>query len=173
MRKNVNWTSARVLGSTEDSTRADTAAPRDTVLASDQGPGPPLVSATAPTGARPLAVPGSIFRAALDRSHWLTFGYERDQLPVPVAGEDFFRPSRAGANPVAFTGDSLLVAGFAWPGNTERLLRGAAWAVVENVGSGHVVLFADSPLYRLLWRSTYRLVTNAILMGTGRLRREE
>ena len=79
-----------------------------------------------------------------------------------------FRASRAGANPVVFTGDSLTVSGFAWPGNTERLLRNTAYAVVENKGSGHVVLFADSPLYRLFWRTTYRLFQNAMLFGPGR-----
>ena len=31
-----------------------------------------------------------------------------------------------------------------------------------------VVLFAHSPVYRLFWRSTYRLLENAILFGTGR-----
>ena len=166
MRKGVDWTSARVIG--EDSARGDSTATRDTSLAPDQHPGPALVPATAPNGSKPLPVPGSIFRASLDLSHWLTFGYEGDHLPVMMSGSRFFRASRAGANPVAFTGDSLLVSGFAWPGNTERLLKGTAWAVVENQGSGHVVLFADSPLYRLFWRSTYRLLENAMLMGTGR-----
>jgi len=167
MRSSVDWTSARIVGTTDDSTRSDSAS-RDTTLAPDQRPGPPLVSATAPNGARPLDVPGSIFRAHLDLSHWLTLGYEGDQLAVMMAGSQFFRASRGGANPVAFTGDSLLISGFAWPGNTERLLRGTAWAVVESHGRGSVVLFADSPVYRLFWRSTYRLLENAILMGSGR-----
>jgi hypothetical protein len=168
MRRNVDWTSVRIVGSDEDSTKADTTVARDTTLAPEQRPGPPLVPATADDGRKPLEVPGAIFRATLDRSHWLTFGYERDQLPVMMSGDQFFRPSRAGANPVAFTGDSLLVSGFEWPNNTERLLRNTAWASVERHGSGSVVLFADSPVYRLFWRSTYRLLENAMLMGTGR-----
>ncbi len=168
MRKNVNWTSVRIVGSDEDSTKADTTVARDTTLAPDQLPGPPLVPATADEGKKPLEVPGAIFRATLDRSHWLTFGYERDQLPVMVSGDQFFRPSRAGANPVAFTGDSLLISGFEWPNNTERLLKNTAWAAVERHGTGNVVLFAHSPVYRLFWRSTYRLLENAMLMGTGR-----
>ncbi|MBI1723304.1 MAG: hypothetical protein HYR48_05290 [Gemmatimonadetes bacterium] len=168
MRSKVDWTSVRIVGSDEDSSVGDSGAVRDTTLAADQRPGPPLVAATAPKGTEPLDVPGSIFRATLDRSHWLTFGYEHDQLPVMMSGSNFFRPSRAGANPVAFAGDSLLISGFVWPNNTERLLRNTAWAAVENVGRGHVVLFADSPVYRLFWRSTYRLLENAMLFGTGR-----
>ncbi|MEK6769314.1 MAG: hypothetical protein AABY85_10055, partial [Gemmatimonadota bacterium] len=163
MRTKVAWTSVRIVGSDDDSSASDSGAVRDTTLAADQRPGPPLVAATAPSGKHPLDVPGTIFRATLDRSHWLTLGYEREQLPVMMSGANFFRPSRAGSNPVVFTGDSLLVSGFVWPNNTERLLRNTAWAAVENVGSGHVVLFADSPVYRLFWRSTYRLLENAIL----------
>jgi hypothetical protein len=167
MDRDVDWTSARIVGSDADSARSDTTA-RDTTLGPDQRPGPPLVPERAGDGSRPLDVPGAIFRASLDLSHWLTFGYEREALPVMMNGDQFFRPSKAGANPVAFTGDSLTISGYTWPDNTERLLRNTAWAVVERVGRGHVVLFADSPVYRLLWRSTYRLLQNAMLLGTGR-----
>ena len=33
-------------------------------------------------GPAPEFVPGAIFRATLDQTHWLTGGYEQDQLPV-------------------------------------------------------------------------------------------
>jgi hypothetical protein len=77
-------------------------------------------------------------------------------------------PSEKGDNPVVFVGDDLTLAGFTWPGNTEKLLRGSAWLAVENVGAGRVVLFAENPLFRGFWRGTAKLVTNAILFGTGR-----
>ena len=164
MRRGVDWTSSRIVG---DTGSADSTV-RDTTLAADQRPAPPLVSPTAPDGSDPISVPGAIFRAALDQSHWLTFGYEQPSLQVMVSGSSFFKPSRAGSNPVVFTGDSLHTSGFVWPGNTERLLRGTAWAVVEPKGRGSVVLFSNSPVYRLFWRSTYRLLTNAVLFGPGR-----
>lgn len=168
MREKVDWTSARIVGQTDDSTKSDSASQRDTVLSIDQRPGAPTVSPTAPNGARPIDLPGSIFRATLDQSHWLTFGYEAARIPVLIKGDQFVRASRAGANPVVFAGDSLTMSGWTWPNNTERLLRGSAYAVVENKGSGHVVLFADSPLYRLYFRSTWRLLQNAIVMGSSR-----
>ncbi|MGH7529667.1 MAG: M14 family zinc carboxypeptidase [Gemmatimonadales bacterium] len=139
--------------------RADTAA---------SGTVPALVSATAPPRDRPEWIPGAIFRATLDPTHWLTFGYEGRQLPVFIEGDTFWEPSRGGANPVVLTGDALLLSGFAWPGNTERLLQGTAWAVVENHGSGHAVLFLSDPLFRGFWRGTARLFTNALLFGPGR-----
>ena len=129
---------------------------------------PPLLSPTAPSRDKPEWLPGSIFRATLDRTHWLTLGYEQDQLPVFLDGSTFWKPSKGGANPVVFSGDSLTLAGFTWPDNTERLLKGTAWAVVENQGSGRVVLFLGDPLFRAFWRGTARLVSNAILIGPNR-----
>jgi hypothetical protein len=144
---------------------ADTTLKADTTAA---GLVPPLVSATAPPKDRPEWIPGSIFRATLDPTHWLTLGYTGDRLPVFIDGDVFWRPSKGGANPVVFTGDSLVLSGFTWPGNTERLLKGTTWAAVENQGSGRVVLFLGDPLFRAFWRGPARLVTNAILIGPNR-----
>jgi hypothetical protein len=109
-----------------------------------------------------------IARGTLDRRHWLTFGYDRDQLSVPVNGDVFLSPSRKGDNPVVFAGRDLVLAGFTWPDNTERLLQGSAWAAVENVGRGKVILFAGDPLFRAYWRGTAGLFNNALLFGPGR-----
>jgi hypothetical protein len=128
---------------------------------------PPLASPEADTD-RPGPVPGSIFRATLDASHWLTMGFRSNTLPVMLRGSTMLAPSKRGDNPVVFVGDSLLLAGFAWPDNTERLLNETVWATAESLGRGQVVLFADDPLYRGFWRGPARLLTNAMLFGPGR-----
>jgi hypothetical protein len=156
--KEVGLATVAAVGA-DSGAKADTTAP---------GTVPPLVSSTAPAKGRPEWIPGTIFRATLDLTHWLTLGYERDQLPVYVEGDTFWKPSQGGANPVAFTSDSTALSGFTWPGNTERLLKGTTWATVENQGSGRVVLFLGDPLFRGFWRGTARLVTNAILVGPNR-----
>ena len=155
--KDVSLSTIATVGS--DSGKADSTI---------QAGAPPLLSPTAPPRDRPEWLPGSIFRATLDRTHWLTLGYEQDQLPVYLDGSTFWKLSRKGANPVVFSGDSLTLSGFTWPDNTERLLQGTAWAVVENQGDGRVVLFLGDPLFRGFWRGTARLVTNAILIGPRR-----
>ena len=136
-------------------------------LESDPSLTPPLVSPSAGDDT-PAFIPGSIFRATLDQSHWLTMGYERQSLAVMMRSSTLLKPSEDGDNPVSFIGEDLLLSGFTWPDNTGPLLNGAVWAAVERHGRGHVVMFADDPLFRAFWRGTARLLTNAMLFGTRR-----
>jgi hypothetical protein len=126
---------------------------------------PPIASPSARPGRVPEAVPGAIMRATLDRRAPLTYGYEQDSLPVLVDSAYFFRPSKEGTNAVVFAADparTLHVAGFVWP-TTEALLRGTAYVIDEPAGRGHVVLFAEDPNFRAIWRSTTRLFFNSFL----------
>jgi len=127
----------------------------------------PFVSPSASGNQNPESTPGAIARASLDRTHWLTWGYQRDKLAVPVPGE-YMRPSKNADNVVMFTDKDAILAGFTWPGNTEKFLTGSVWATVENVGRGTVVAFAENPLFRGFWRGTAGLFNNAILHGAGR-----
>ena len=106
-------------------------------------------------------------RATLDRTTPLTFGYNESTLPVLVDSAYFFRPSKEGTNAVVFSsGDDnrapLRIAGFIWP-DTERLLRGTAHILEEPTGRGHVVLYAEDPNFRGIWRATTRLFFNSFL----------
>ena len=145
----------------------DSGAKADSAAAGDA---PPLVSKTAAPRDRPEWIPGAIFRATLDTTHWLTAGYDRDKIPVFIDGDTFWRPSKGGANAAAFTdsADSLVLSGFTWPDNTARLLKGSTWAAVENQGNGRVVLFLSDPLFRAFWRGPAKMLTNAILIGPNR-----
>jgi hypothetical protein len=131
---------------------------------------PPIASPSSRPGRTPEAVPGAIMRATVDRSTYLTYGYEDAQLPVLVASGYFFRPSKEGTNAVVFAGDAsqrLHISGFIWPDNTERLLRGTAYLLDEPTGRGHVILYAEDPNYRGIWRITTRLFFNSILFSSS------
>src|SRR5947209_9189939 len=134
------------------------------------GGAPALLSPSAPPRDRLAWIPGAIFRATLDTTHWLTLGYDRDRLPVFIDGDTFWKPSKSGANAAAFSDpvDSLVLSGFTWPDNTARLLKGSTWAAVENQGSGRVVVFLSDPLFRAFWRGPAKMLTNAILIGPNR-----
>lgn len=131
---------------------------------------PLIASPSARPGVVPEAVPGAIMRAQIDRTTYLTYGYEDAQLPVLVNSGYFFRPSKEGTNAVIFSpdaGTSLRLSGFVWPNNTERLLRGTAYVIEEHGGRGHVILFAEEPNFRGIWRTTIRLFFNSILFPSA------
>lgn len=146
----------------DDKKKLDTA---DTTVTSSQRP--PFVSPSAKGNREPESVPGAIARATLDRSHWLTWGYTRDKIAVPIPG-DFLKPSKTGENVVVFDEKDPVLAGFTWPGNTSKYLSGSVWASVESSGRGSVIAFAENPLFRGFWRGTAMLFANAVLFGSGR-----
>ncbi|HKP16741.1 MAG TPA: hypothetical protein VJT85_11760, partial [Gemmatimonadaceae bacterium] len=116
----------------------------------------------------PEAVPGIHADVLLDRTHWLTAGYDTPRLTVLVEGDLFLRPSKEGENVAVFpTTGPLVRAGFTWPGNTERLLRGSSFLVDEPTGAGHVVLFTNEPFFRGWWRALDKLVLNALVLGAA------
>jgi hypothetical protein len=125
----------------------------------------PSRSASARTGT-PEAVPGIHADVLLDRTHWLTAGYDAPRMTVMVEGDLFLRPSKEGANVATFpTTGTLVRAGFTWPDNTERLLRGTSFLIDEALGGGHVVLFTNEPMFSGWWRALDRMVLNAMLLG--------
>lgn len=114
----------------------------------------------------PIPVPGAAFRARLNRDHFLSYGYDSDALVVLMDGGAFFRPSKDGANVVTFAdAGPLTVAGFTWPGNTEELLRGTAYVIDEPTGRGHVIMFAEDPNFRFLWRTTTQMFLSSVLLA--------
>ena len=113
---------------------------------------------------RPEHVPGTVFWASLDPRHFLAYGYDAPRIPVLVQGRLFLKPSKEGANPIKFDRQPLTVSGWTWP-ETERRLMGTAFAVDEPTGDGHVIMLTGSPAFRLFWRSTERLLLNAVIYG--------
>jgi hypothetical protein len=127
-----------------------------------------LLAVTSP-GASPDApapVPGAMFDAVLDRTHWLTVGVAEPRVTAVVEGNTFLRLARQGTNVAVFpAAGAFYRAGFTWPGNTERLLRNTALVVEEPLGQGHVVLFQNVPTFRGWVRNMDRLVLNALVLG--------
>ena len=129
---------------------------------------PPIASPSANAGRVPEGVPGAIMRATVDRTSYLTFGLESDEIPVLLSSGYFFRYSKEGTNALVFDANPkkpLTISGFVWEGNTERLLQGTAYVIDETNGSGHVILFADEPFFRGIFRSVTRPFFNSMLLN--------
>jgi hypothetical protein len=114
-------------------------------------------------GKEPLPLPGAIFRAVVNREHFLTFGHEQAELPVLLT-QRFLRPSKTGTNVLTIENPKPL-SGFVWEGNTERFVRQTVAVVEEQVGAGHVILFVDDPHYRGIWHAQRRLFLNGLIFG--------
>ncbi|MBI1796967.1 MAG: hypothetical protein HYR74_07935 [Candidatus Eisenbacteria bacterium] len=148
--KNVGLSSARAVGVKPPSDKKDDdddKAPSDSVREDER---------------RPEYVPGSIFWASVDPRHFLGFGIGEGRLPVLMQGRLFLKPSKEGSNPLKFDRRPLTLTGWTWP-ETERRLEGTAYAVDEPNGGGHVIMMAGSPAFRLFWRSTERVLLNAVI----------
>jgi hypothetical protein len=170
-REQVKLTTARPVG--PDGDKRDTtgiSTPADSARRAAAQAQEDLLAVTSPgaTNASPVSLPGSHFDVVLDRTHWLTNGHENRRMTVMLEGGTFLTLSKEGANVAVFpqTG-TLHRAGFVWPENTERLLRNTALLVEEPVGDGHLVLFANEPLFRGWWRALDKMVMNAIVLGPG------
>jgi hypothetical protein len=129
---------------------------------------PPIASPSANAGKVPEGIAGAIFRATVDRTTYLTYGIEDDELPVLLASGYFFRFSKDGTNAILFEPKPkkpLTLSGFVWEGNTEKLLQGTAYVIDEPTGAGHVILFAEEPFFRGIFRSTTRPFFNSMLFN--------
>ncbi|MGI8494913.1 MAG: M14 family zinc carboxypeptidase, partial [Pyrinomonadaceae bacterium] len=129
---------------------------------------PPIASPSASAGKVPEGVAGAIMRATVDRTTYLTYGIETDEIPVLLASGYFFRLSKDGTNALLFSpkpAKPLTISGFTWEGNTEKLLKGTAYVIDEPTGSGHVILFAEEPFFRGIFRSTTKMFFNSILFN--------
>lgn len=187
--KDVALTSTKLVGSDDDDqkgkassetkdakpTPSPTPAPRaeatepPTDRTDGTGPSlPPIASPSANANMVPEGLPGSIMRATVDRTTYLNYGVDQDELPVILGSGYFFRYSKEGTNALVFDAKPkkpLTISGFVWEGNTEELLKGTSYVIDESMGRGHVILFAEDPFFRGLFRSTTRPFFNSILFN--------
>ena len=139
---------------------------------------------------------GVIVAAQLDPEHWLTFGLTDNaldgiaRLPVLLSGSNAFMsqypvatpvrlmedappdaekapaPTASETTPSASPGGRLRLSGLFWPEGRRRF-SSTAYATVERVGNGQVILFAGDPIFRGYFEGTGRLLLNAVILGPG------
>lgn len=123
----------------------------------------------------PGDLPGGLFKASVDDRSFLSFGYSNFKesptiIAAPVAGDSFYKAKPEGGNVVTFSEDEKehrILAGWEWPDDTERALKGAVWLQDQPVGAGHAILFLNDPTERALWPGLNKLTINAILFGSS------
>ena len=113
---------------------------------------------------RPSHIPGAILRVKLDQTHFLSYGYG-EAVNVLMNSSSIFAPSRNGRNVATFANKrDLRVSGLVWAEMMEAL-PGKAYLIDEQVGQGHIILYADDPNFRAYWDGLDRLFLNSVLFG--------
>jgi hypothetical protein len=119
---------------------------------------------------------GAIFRAEIDLSHPLAFGYSQPYVNLFKANKVYMEKSR---NPFAtpfYYKDAPLQSGWLSKENYEAVKNSAA-VIVSTTGTGKVISIADDPNFRAFWLGGSKLMMNAIFFGriidAGSARTEE
>src|SRR5690606_32375993 len=92
------------------------------------------------------------------------FGYQRRTLPVWRDHSIFFEPSDNAFSTVVQLTDDPHLSGYISDANLERL-RNSPSLIVDQLGSGSVILQLDNTNFRGYWYGTNRLLLNASFFG--------
>lgn len=107
---------------------------------------------------------GIILEGNLDTTHPLGFGYHNRSLPVWRSHTTFYHGSENPySTPLKYT-SSPLMSGYISDDNLEEISETAS-VMVDQHGSGRVILMADNPKFRGYWFGTNKLLLNAIFFG--------
>ena len=107
---------------------------------------------------------GTIFETDLDITHPLGFGYHDRSLAVYRDHTIILPASSSPYSTVAQYTAEPHISGFVSDENLANIGNSAA-LVVDRLGSGRVILFADNPNFWGYWYGTNRLFLNAIFFG--------
>jgi hypothetical protein len=111
------------------------------------------------------AIGGAIFRAIIDKSHPICFGYQQDKLAVYKNNSTWLQPSKNEYSNIAIYDKNPHIDGYISPKNLNDFMKTSSSVVLSQIGSGRAIMFADNPLFRASWYGTQRMFNNAIFFG--------
>ena len=104
------------------------------------------------------AMPGALFEVELDPDHPASFGLP-ERIPVIATTRRGFQVHGGGTKIGRFAGPRI--SGFAGD-EPSKELAGQFWLVEADVGQGHVLLFSESPTFRLGFRGPVKVLFNCL-----------
>ena len=109
-------------------------------------------------------VGGAIFRADLDNTHPLGFGYDRRRIYLHKNFKEPMEPTNNPWGTVIAYDKEPAYSGFVSEENEAALAETAA-LIAERSGRGSIILFADNPNFRGYWYGTSKLFLNALFFS--------
>ena len=107
---------------------------------------------------------GTIFRADLDTTHPIGFGYRSRDLATYRDNRIILGRSKNAFGTVVQYDDNPLISGFASSENVDKVANSAA-VLAERRGQGTVILFTDNPNFRAWWFGTNKLFLNGLFFS--------
>jgi hypothetical protein len=123
----------------------------------------PYTEAEARAGAKEIG--GAIFKASIDITHPIGFGYTQTEIPVYRNSGVFLQASINPYSTVLKYSSSPLINGYISQYNLNNYLMPSASVVVSPAGAGRIIMMADNPIFRASWIGTERLLYNSIFLG--------
>ncbi|WP_412971623.1 M14 metallopeptidase family protein [Glaciecola sp. MF2-115] len=109
-------------------------------------------------------IAGSVYRANVDLTHPLMFGYEDKELPLFKTTNMVVTRSADTFNEVATYQEKPLVAGYT-ADELQKLIGNTTAIVVKPIGQGLVIGFVDNIHFRGYWDGTSKLMANGLYMS--------
>lgn len=107
---------------------------------------------------------GAIFKAKLDLTHPINYGYTSDEIALFRNTRTFIKPDKLSFNnPIQYT-DNPLISGYINKDNL-KLLEGSVPFQTEGLGSGQVIIFTDNTNFRGFWFGSMKLFINSIFFS--------
>ncbi|MCF6435481.1 M14 metallopeptidase family protein [Pseudoalteromonas sp. MMG022] len=109
-------------------------------------------------------IAGAIFATHMDLSHPLSFGLQRELLPVFKNSTWLLKPTEQPFLTVGYYLKNPQLAGYTAPENVEKIANNAS-VIAHRFGRGSVIAMTDNPVFRGYWYGTSRVLTNALFFG--------
>ena len=110
--------------------------------------------------------PGSLLRVTVDTSHPIAFGMPKEAIAFSSGGQAFESSGNDVSTIARFAQSRLLASGWL---SGERVIQGKGAIVEARYGKGRVVLYGIRVQHRGQPFGTFKLLLNAIYLGSARV----
>ncbi len=107
-------------------------------------------------------ITGSIFKASMDNTHPLGFGFANNYFTLRL-NSNHFTYLKDGINVSVIKSNKDLISGFAGDNALKNMDKSLVFGV-ERKGRGNIIYLADNPLFRSFWENGKMVFCNAIFM---------
>ena len=108
---------------------------------------------------------GSIFRASIDTTHPIGYGYTRNYIDLFKQNNLFVKIPKQRNQAVSVYESNSLQSGYV-PANALANIKNSAAIIIQPHGRGKLIAITENPVFRGYWYEGLRLLANSIFFGS-------